>query len=103
MTHSFPTRRSSDLRDTRLPVIVVVFVDASLALIEMKQRGMAYGNAGVDFPETDFAGIAGKIGGRGVICEDRAALEAAIREGLTADTFTLCACSIDRKSYDGRI
>ena len=91
------------LRDTRLPVIVVVFVDTSLALIELKQRAMTYANAGVDFPETDFAGIAEKLGGRGVVCEDRATLEAAIREGLTADTFTLCACRIDRKAYDGRI
>ena len=91
------------LRDTRLPVIVVVFVDASLALIEMKQRSMTYGNAGVDFAETDFAGVAEKLGGRGVVCEDRATLEAAIREGLAADTFTLCACRIDRKAYDGRI
>ena len=91
------------LRDLKLPVIVVVFVDASLALIEMKQRSMTYGNAGVDFQETDFAGIAKVLGGRGVVCEDRASLDAAIREGLTADTFTLCACRIDRKSYDGRI
>ncbi|MEQ8394327.1 thiamine pyrophosphate-binding protein [Thalassobaculum sp.] len=91
------------LRDTRLPVIVVVFVDTSLALIELKQRAMTYANAGVDFPETDFAGIAEKLGGRGVVCEDRATLDAAIREGLTADTFTVCACRIDRKSYDGRI
>ncbi|NQW09220.1 MAG: thiamine pyrophosphate-binding protein [Alphaproteobacteria bacterium] len=91
------------LRDTKLPVIVVVFVDASLALIELKQRSMTYANAGVDFAETDFAGIAEKLGGRGVVCEDRATLDAAIREGLTADTFTLCACRIDRKSYDGRL
>ncbi|MCR9174760.1 MAG: thiamine pyrophosphate-binding protein [Alphaproteobacteria bacterium] len=91
------------LRDLKLPVIVVVFVDASLALIELKQRSMTYANAGVDFPETDFAGIAQVLGARGVVCEDRACLDAAIREGLTADTFTLCACRIDRKSYDGRI
>lgn len=91
------------LRDSKLPVVVVVFVDASLALIELKQRSMIYANAGVDFPETDFAGIAEKLGGRGVVCEDRTSLEAAIHSGLTADTFTVCACRIDRKSYDGRL
>jgi acetolactate synthase-1/2/3 large subunit len=91
------------LRDAKLPVVVVVFVDASLALIEVKQRSMDYRNAGVDFPETDFAGLAKVLGGRGVVCEDRASLEAAITEGLSADTFTVCACRIDRKSYDGRI
>ena len=91
------------LRDARVPVVVVVFVDASLALIELKQRSMTYANAGVDFPETDFATIAKALGGRGVICEDRESLEKAVSEGLSADTFTVCACRIDRKSYDGRI
>jgi acetolactate synthase-1/2/3 large subunit len=91
------------LRDLKIPVIVVVFVDASLALIELKQRSMSFANAGVDFTETDFAGIANVLGGRGVVCEDRATLESAIRDGLDADTFTLCACRFDRKSYDGRI
>ena len=91
------------LRDLKLPVIVVVFVDASLALIELKQRSMTYANNGVDFAETDFATIANALGGRGIVCENRETLAAAITEGLTADTFTLCACRIDRQSYDGRL
>lgn len=91
------------LRDAKVPVVVVVFVDASLALIELKQRSMTYANAGVDFAETDFAAIATALGGRGVVCEDRESLEAAVSAGLAADTFTVCACRIDRKSYDGRI
>lgn len=91
------------LRDAKMPVVVVVFVDASLALIELKQRSMTYANAGVDFAETDFAAIATALGGRGVVCEDRESLEKAVSEGLGADTFTVCACRIDRKSYDGRI
>ena len=33
---------------------------------------------------------------------DRATLEAAITRGLEADTFTLIACPIGRKAYDGR-
>jgi acetolactate synthase-1/2/3 large subunit len=37
-----------------------------------------------------------------VVCEDRETLAAAIRDGLAADAFALCACRIDRKSYDGR-
>lgn len=91
------------LRDLKLPLVVVVFVDASLALIEKKQREMAYGNAGVDMPETDFVAVAEALGGRGVLCEDRATLAEAVRSGLAADRFTLCACRIDRKSYDGRL
>tara|TARA_R110002012_G_scaffold229399_1_gene401962 strand:+ start:909 stop:1208 length:300 start_codon:yes stop_codon:yes gene_type:complete len=88
--------------DLMLPVIVV-FVDASLALIKKKQREMSYGNAGVDMVETDFVTIANALGGRGVWCEDRETLAEAVKTGLTAETFTLCACRIDRQSYDGRI
>ena len=64
---------------------------------------MSYGNAGVDMQETDFVAIAEALGGRGVWCEDRNTLAEAVKTGLTAETFTLCACRIDRQSYDGRI
>ena len=91
------------LRDLKLPVVVVVFVDASLALIEKKQREMNYANAGVDMAETDFVAVAKALGGRGVTLEDRGALEAAIRDALRADTYTVIAAKIPRGSYDGRI
>ncbi len=86
-----------------LPVIFVVFVDRSLALIEMKQRQRQMANAGVDFGATDHAAIARAFGGNGVTVADRAALRAALVEAQDADTFTLIACEIDRRAYDGRI
>ncbi len=91
------------LRDLKIPVVVVVYVDASLALIEKKQREMRYGNAGVDMVETDFVSIAQTLGGRAVVCEDRETMSKALEDAFDADTFTLLACRIDRKSYDGRI
>jgi acetolactate synthase-1/2/3 large subunit len=91
------------LRDLALPVIVVVFVDASLALIEMKQRKVGFPNLGVDFGATDFAGLADTLGGHGVAVGDAASLEEALRLALERDRFTLLACAIDRKSYDDRI
>ena len=36
-------------RDLNLPVIVIVFPDASLAPIEMKQRAVTYADTAVDF------------------------------------------------------
>ena len=90
------------LRDLALPVVVVVFVDESLALIELKQRGAGLGNVGVDFPATDFPAVARALGGIGVVAEDRHTLEAAVRDGLAAATFTLIACPIGRMAYDGR-
>ncbi|MEM7487653.1 MAG: thiamine pyrophosphate-binding protein [Pseudomonadota bacterium] len=86
-----------------LPVVFVVFVDRSLALIELKQRQRQLRNAGVDFAGHDYAAVARAFGGHGVTVSDRDALRAAMAEALAADTFTVIAAEIDRKTYDGRI
>ena len=86
-----------------LPLAVVVFVDASLALIEKKQRERQLPNAGVDFGRPDYAAIAEGFGGRGVTVSDAAAMRAAVAAALDAETFTLIAVEIDRRAYDGRI
>ena len=91
------------LRDLRLPVVTVVFVDASLALIEMKQRASGMDNLGVDFGKTDFAAVACALGGNGVDVDNRSDLASAVSDGLTARTFTVIAAHIDRTAYDGRI
>jgi len=91
------------LRDLKMPVVVVVFVDASLALIEMKQRSSGMVNLGVDFGRTDFAAVARAMGGIGVDVDNRADLAKAVRDGLAADTYTVIAAHIDRAAYDGRI
>ncbi len=90
------------LRDMKLPVVVVVFVDASLALIELKQRAAGFANAGVDFGKTDFAAVARALGGHGIDVNSRAELRQAVEEGLSAETFTVIAAQIDRAAYDGR-
>ena len=87
-----------------LRVIVVVFVDASLALIEKKQRERQLPNAGVDYPgRHDIAAMARAMGGAGVTVRDRPGLRAALSEALSAPTFTVIAAEIERGSYDGRI
>ncbi len=86
-----------------LKTIFVVFVDASLALIELKQRARQLKNAGVDFAEHDFAAIGRAFGGVGVTVESREALKTALKDALNADTFTVIAAKIERGSYDGRI
>ena len=90
------------LRDLRLGLVIVVFVDASLALIELKQRQAGLRNLGVDFGVTDFAAVARALGGRGFAVDNRPALRAAVTEGLAAGTFTVIAAAIGRHAYDGR-
>ncbi len=89
------------LRDWRVPLIILVLVDRSLALIEQKQRAMQLPNQGVDFGSTDFAAVARALGGHGAWIDGVAALEDALHVALSHDTFTVLACSIDRRAYDG--
>ncbi len=91
------------LRDMRLPVIVCVLVDESLSLIELKQRNTQRPNLGVDFGGTDFPALARIFGGHGVWVEDRETLVQEAEAALERDTFTLLACRISRRAYDGKI
>lgn len=86
-----------------LRTIFVVFVDASLALIELKQRQRQLSNAGVDFARHDFAAMGRAFGGAGHTVTSRAELEAALQAAQSSDTFTVIAAVIERGAYDGRI
>ena len=89
-------------RDLEVPVIVIVFVDKSLALIELKQRNSGFSNLGVDFGGTDFVGVASAMGGFGVNAEDRSSLESAVKGALARKTYTLISCPIGEQAYNDR-
>lgn len=91
------------LRDQGLGVVLVTLQDASLALIELKQRQAGLARAGVGLGRTDLPAVARAFGGRGVQVGSAAALRAALAEALAAPCFTLMACSIEVDSYAGRI
>ena len=93
----------STAAELHLPVIFVVFVDASLALIETKQRARGMTNLAVDFDRHDFAAIGRAFGGHGVRVTSRAELRAALIEAQAAERFTVIAAEIDRGAYDDRI
>ena len=89
--------------ELKLTPIIVVFVDASLALIEKKQRERQLSNHGVDFARHDFAAMGKAFGGAGVTVQSRAELTKALQDAQTADTFTVIAAIIERGAYDGRL
>ena len=89
------------LRDLALPVVLVVFVDRSLGLIELKQRASGLEKLGVAFGGTDFVALAEAMGGVGRAVEDAKDLKQEMREGLKRETFTLIACPIDVSDYEG--
>jgi len=90
------------LRDLKLPVVIVVFIDESLALIELKQRKSKLQNLGVDFGATDFPAVARALGGIGHWISSRNELQVALDGAFERETFTLLACKIGEKVYDRR-
>lgn len=83
--------------------IFVVFADASLALIELKQRGRQMANAGVDMGRHDFAAIGRAFGGYGITVRNRSELNQALQQALASDRFTVISAEIEPGGYDGRI
>ena len=90
------------LRDLKLPVVIVVFVDESLALIELKQRRSEMPNLGVDFGPTNFPKVAEALGGEGRWVSDKSDLIEAFEDAYERRTFSLLACKIGCKVYDDR-
>ncbi|MGL4637355.1 MAG: thiamine pyrophosphate-binding protein [Beijerinckiaceae bacterium] len=90
------------LRDTNLPLVIVVLVDASLALIAMKQKATGRAKLAVDLGRTDFAAVANAMGGKGVTVRDRDSLRSAISMALANGVFTVIACEIEAADYQGR-
>lgn len=88
------------LRDAESPITVVVFVDESLALIELKQRKVGHRNVGVDFGGTDFVSVAQAFGMHAAWIDSAPQLREALEQALTQDRSTLLACRIPRMSYD---
>lgn len=84
-----------------LKTIFVVFVDASLALIDLKQRQRQMTRAGVEFGHVDFAEIGRSFGGEGHRVGSDAELREALAAEVRSDRFTVIAAEIDKEAYDG--
>ncbi|MEM9840915.1 MAG: thiamine pyrophosphate-dependent enzyme, partial [Pseudomonadota bacterium] len=102
------TLRDAVAEGRAAPVVVVVFVDASLALIEMKQRRDQRPNAGVDYAAaTDFAALGRLFGGHSetidATIDAGPALLRAIEVARGPAGFALLAITLPRRAYDGLI
>lgn len=93
----------STLRDWRVGgFCLLVMVDESLGLIELKQRRSGLDNLGVDFGGADWPAVAAALGGVGVWADDVDGLTTALSDGYARETtFTLVAARIGRRAYDG--
>jgi acetolactate synthase-1/2/3 large subunit len=91
------------LRDARLPVVIVVLQDESLALIELKQRQASLPMAGVRLGVTKFEDVARACGGDGYRVGSAAGLKSALTTALSAKVFSVIVCEIEAEDYAGRI
>jgi acetolactate synthase-1/2/3 large subunit len=83
-----------------LPVVVMVFVDRTLALIELKQARMGHTAVGVHLEPPDFVEVARAFGGVG----ERPATLAELRQALAAaiarrDRLTIIEVAVDPAAY----
>jgi acetolactate synthase-1/2/3 large subunit len=83
----------------RLPVIVVVFSDGSLALIECVQAKRGLPSYGVSFKRVDFAKIAQGFGANGLKVSSFQEFEVALQEAIKAQGPTVIDVPIDPDEY----
>lgn len=88
------------VRDLKLSIPIIVFVDNSLALIELKQRKDGKESLGVNFGCTDYVTAAIALGGRGLVVKSRKEIKDAITAAFACKTFTIIVCPIGRQAYD---
>jgi len=91
------------IRDSGLPIVVLVLQDQSLALIALKQAQAQLPAVGVRLGNTDYARIAEAFGGHGVNVRNQTDLQMALERAFQSTDFTLISCQIEAQSYVGRI
>jgi len=84
----------------RLRVVVVVFNDATLSLIKIKQRPAGHGGPeAVGYRPASFAAVATALGAAGAAVSDAAGLASELAAALNRDGPTVIDASIDPASY----
>ena len=87
------------LRELNLPVIVVVFSDASLSLIRVSQHRRGLEPYGVDFTGPDFAAVACAFGIPGRRAKSAAEVRAAVESALEGRTPLVLDVAVDFREY----
>jgi acetolactate synthase-1/2/3 large subunit len=80
-------------------LVVVVLIDESLSLIELKQERLGHPTAGVRFGNPDLPALAAAFGGTGVEVEGPEQSTAAVADALRAGGLHLVGIRIDPSPY----
>lgn len=79
----------------KIPVVILVWNDASYGLIEWKQQNQFGRSSNVKFTNPDFVQYAQSFGAVGVRIEQTEQLMPALRDALARDTVTIIDCPVD--------
>jgi acetolactate synthase-1/2/3 large subunit len=83
----------------RLRIIVIVFSDASLSLIEIKQQARQLSPAGVALGAIDWPRLAESVGMAGLAAGSEVELERAVEQAIGSGAACLIEATIDRSNY----
>jgi thiamine pyrophosphate-dependent acetolactate synthase large subunit-like protein len=83
----------------RLRVIVIVFSDASLSLIDIKQRQRQHASSGVALGAIDWCALAASVGAAAHCAATEAELERALTRALAHRGPSLIEARIDPATY----
>jgi len=89
----------SFLRQYRIPVVVVCFVDDSLSLIRVGQQRRKLEPYGVDFPAPEFAAIATGFGVAGTRVRSLSDLSRAVEDAIRGGQPAVISVPIDGREY----
>jgi acetolactate synthase-1/2/3 large subunit len=84
-------------------LVVVVFNDAALSLIDIKKDARALPEGALDWPEADFAAAMASMGGVGFRASNEAEYDAALDQALRATGPALVDVRVDPASYPAQI
>jgi acetolactate synthase-1/2/3 large subunit len=87
----------------RLHIIVIVFADEALSLIEVKQRHRGLAERGVKLGSMSWPAFAGAFGAAGFSARDETALSRAIDDAMAHDGPSVIEARIDGRSFDNTV
>jgi acetolactate synthase I/II/III large subunit len=83
----------------RLPILVIVFDDGALSLIQIKQEQKGYEGASMRYQGPDLAALARSFGLEAFVAADEGAFRSALGSALAASGPTLIDARIDASGY----
>ncbi len=87
----------------RANIVVIVFNDAALSLIDIKQQQRQFAPRGVRWDRPDFARTMEGLGGRGYRADSLAAYRDALNEALRGDGPALIDVAVDPSGYTAQM